>query len=86
VGCLAIPSPVHGGLLPKPFRCVTGGNLPSATCRATRAIVCPPRAPLSLKKRTGLANPIFLTLQGGIQDSSVPSGFAITNTVFVDVR
>jgi hypothetical protein len=86
LGYLTNPSPLNTGG-PQPFRCVRGG-LPAVVCTGVTQVNGPAKAPFSLTKASGLAQPITLTLQGLLQDNGANNTvkYSVTNAVILKVQ
>jgi hypothetical protein len=83
IGCVVLPTPLHRGQTPQPFRCLRGG-LPAGACGSVVELAAaPPRVPWTLARSGGFARSMTLTLQGVIEDSGAahPSGLSVTNAV-----
>jgi hypothetical protein len=85
LGRMANPTPLHAGQSPQPVRCLSGG-LPPAACGSVPGIPgSPTRAPWSMQRPQGLAQPRTLTIQGVLEDTgaSNSTGFSVTNAVVI---
>ncbi len=88
IGCFAKPTPLNSGFSPQPIFCLRSTGTPPIVCFGATENPSPARAPFSVTRPQGLANPIKLTLQGLLQDSgslgSTP--FSVTNAVVLCIE
>jgi len=83
LGCTVLPSPLHEGENPQPFRCLRSPGMPRIVCGSVRERPGPARAPFLLRVNHGLPSPGSFTFQALIQDAGAgnPFAYAITNAV-----
>ncbi|MBI1852814.1 MAG: hypothetical protein HYR85_20935 [Planctomycetes bacterium] len=88
LGCTAYPTPLSIGATPQPIHVRRGGLGPEYATGIAASFTSPARAPWTLVRTNGFANPIVLTFQGVLADdrSANAAALSVTNAVTLRVH